>query len=353
VDYQLSKQDYQKLRQLQKNTKLSRRRYRKVTVLVMLHQGFSVETVQAALGLDDNTIRRYWQGYQDIGIETYLADHYVPYTGKLTEEQEEELAEHLDANLYVDVKPIIGYVKEQYGVKYSVSGMRDLLHRIGFTYKQTKAVPSRADEQSQQAFLEERLPELLAEVEAGQAELYYADGTHPTHNTKTGRGWIRKGEDFAIDCNSGRKRVNINGAVRATKPEHLVYDVTDSINAQSTQRLCRQLLRKHPGKTIYLVCDNARYNRCNWLQEWARDQRIEFVLLPAYSPNLNLIERLWRLLRQEAINSMYYATYREFRHGIIDFLDNAKKYKTAIRSLLTLNFRTVEQRSYRYAQNTS
>lgn len=353
MNYELSEQDYQKLRQLQRNTKLSRRRYRKVTVLVMLHQGFNVAMVQAALGLDDNTVRRYWQGYEETGIETYLADHYVPYTGKLTEEQEERLTEHLDEHLYLDVKPIIAYVKEQYGVQYSASGMRDLLHRMGFTYKQTKTVPSRADEQAQRVFLEERLPELLTEVEAGTAEVYYADATHPTHNTKPGRGWIRKGHDFAIDCNSGRKRVNINGAVRASKPEHLVYDVTDSINAQSTQRLCRQLLRKHPAKTIYLVCDNARYNRCNWLQEWARGQRIEFVFLPPYSPNLNLIERLWRLLRQEAINSMYYATYDAFQRGVIDFMDNAKKYKTAIRSLLTLNFRTVEQRSYRYAQTTS
>ena len=353
MDYQLNEQDYQKLRALQKNTKLSRRRYRKVTVLVMLHQGFSVAMVQAALGLDDNTVRRYWQGYEEIGIETYLADHYVPYTGKLTEQQEVQLAEHLDGNLYLDVKPIISFVAEQFGVRYSDSGMRDLLHRIGFTYKQTKAVPSRADEQAQQAFLEEELPRLLEAVEADHAELYYADGTHPTRNTKTGRGWIRKGHDLAINCNSGRKRVNINGAVRATKPEHVVYDVTDTINAQSTQRLCRQLLRKHPGKTIYLVCDNAGYNRCTWLQEWAKNQRIEFVFLPAYSPNLNLIERLWRLLRQEAINSMYYATYEEFRCGIIDFMNNAKKHKTAIRSLLTLNFRTVEHRSYRYAQTFS
>ena len=83
--------------------------------------------------MDDNTVRRYWEGYQDKGIDTYLADHYVPYTGKLTEEQEEGLAGHLDENLYLAVKPIIAHVKEQCGVHYSESGMRDLLHRIGFT----------------------------------------------------------------------------------------------------------------------------------------------------------------------------------------------------------------------------
>lgn len=353
MEYQLLPQDYEKLRALQKNTKLSRRRYRKVTVLVMLHQGHGIEVVQAALGLDDKTVRRYWEGYQTKGIETYLADHYVPYSGKLTEEEEQALGEHLDTTLYLDVKPIIAYVQEYFGVAYTVSGMRDLLHRIGFSYKQTKSIPSRADEVAQQAFLEDQLPLMLAEVEAGTAEVYYADGTHPTHNTKTGRGWIRKGEDFEVDCNSGRKRVNINGAVRATSPEHLVYDLSDSVNAQSTQRLCRKLLKKHPGKRIYYICDNARYNRCGWLQEWAAQQRIEFVFLPAYSPNLNLIERLWRLLRKEAINSIYYPTFEAFKQGIIEFLDNAKLHKADIRSLLTLNFRTVGKKSYYLAQTTS
>lgn len=350
--YQLSDQDYQKLRELQNKTKLSKRRYRKITVLIMLHQGHSIEVIQAALGLDDNTVRRYWNGYQDKGIDTYLADHYVPYSGKLSVEQEESLGNHLDNNLYLDVKPIIAYVEEQFGLAYSISGMRDLLHRIGFVYKQTKAVPSKADGEAQFAFLRDELPKLLDEVKAGRAEVYYGDGVHPTHNTKTGRGWIRKGEDFEIDCNSGRKRVNVNGAVRATKPEHMVYDVTDTINAQSTQRVCRQLLKNHPGKTIYYICDNAPYNKCKWLQEWAKDQRIEFVYLPAYSPNLNLIERLWRLLRKVAINSIYYEAYKDFKQGIIDFLENPKAYKSEIRSLLTLNFRTVDGRSV-HAQTTS
>lgn len=353
MDYELSDQDYQKLRELQHNVKLSRRRYRKVTVLVMLHQGHSIEVVEAALGLDDNTIRRYWEGYGDKGIETYLSDHYVPYCGKLTSDKEAALAAHLDDQLYLDVKPIICWVEESFGVRYSISGMRDLLHRLGFTYKQTKAVASRADEQAQLQFGQEVLPALLNKVKAGEAEVYFADGTHPTHNTKSGRGWIRKGTDFEIDCNSGRKRVNINGAVRAGKPEHLVYDLTETINAQSTKRLCQELLKKHRKKTIYLVCDNARYNRCKWLQEWAKDKRIEFVFLPAYSPNLNLIERLWRLLRKEAINSIYYQTYDQFRQGIIKFLDNLKDYKAEVRSLLTLNFRTVNGTSIHLAQTTS
>lgn len=348
----LTAEELSALRTIQKKERFRRRRFVKATVILMLHRGLSVEDIQLSLSIDDNTINRYLKGFLAQGLEDYLSDNYVPYIGKLTADQEVALGEHLDEYLYLDVKPVIIWVETAFGVRYSISGMRDLLHRLGFTYKQAKSVPSKADEEAQRAFLEGQLPELLAEVASGNAEVYYGDGVHPTHNTKTGRGWIRKGKEFEVDCNSGRKRVNINGAVRATKPEHLVYDVTDSINAQSTQRVCRQLLKKHPGKTIYYICDNAGYNRCKWLLEWAADQRIEFVFLPAYSPNLNLIERLWRLLRKEAINSIYYETYDMFRKGIVGFLENAKAYKEEIRALLTLNFRTVGGTSI-YAQTTS
>jgi len=282
-----------------------------------------------------------------------MEDGYVPYSGKLSEEAEQALAAHLDEHLYEDAKAICAYVDKTFGVRFTISGMRDLLHRIDFEYKQTRAVPGKADEEQQLEFLEETLPALLDEVAAGEAEVYFADGMHPTHNTKTGRGWIRKGADFEIESNSGRRRLNINGAVRATKPEHIVYDLADSVNAQSTQGLCRKLLKKHPRKTIYFICDNARYNRCSWLQQWAAGQRIEFVFLPAYSPNLNLSERLWRLVRKKVINSIYYDTFSKFRHSILHFLENFKEHKEEARRLLTLNFRTVGNTSVYLSQTTS
>lgn len=352
MNFQLSIEEFRELRKIQKKTNLHPRRYKKVTVLIMLHQKHSVSVIEAALGLDDNTIRRYVKGYEKRGLENYLKDGYIPYSGRLDEEQEKQLADHLDTFLYSTVASICAYVKAEFEEEYSISGMTDLLHRLGFTYKKTKAVPSKAEEEAQVAFLEETLPPLLEQVNNGQAVVYFADGCHPTHNTKTSRGWIRRGKDFAIDCNSGRKRVNINGAVNALKPEHLVYEITDTINAQSTQRICRQLIKKHPGKIIYYICDNAKYNRNRMLQDWAEEQRIEFIFLPAYSPNLNLIERLWHLMKVKAINSFYYEKYEEFRDGIIKFLSNTKKYKSEIRSLLTLNFRTVDGSSI-YAQTNS
>ncbi len=345
VNFKLRDEDYVILCNLQRKEKISRR-YKKVTVLIMLHQEYSVSSIESALGLDDNTIRRYAEQYSEVGLKRYLKQHHVPYEGKLSKDQELQLKEHLRNNLYTDSASIIAYVKETFDVNYSVSGMTKLLHRLGFVYKKTKCVPSQAEESAQKEFLEETLPGLLEAAACGEAEVYYADGCHPTHNTKTGRGWIKKGEDFEVDCNSGRKRVNINAAVNALKPEHLVYETTDSVNASSTLRVCKKLLKKHPKKTIYYICDNARYNRNRELTEWAKDKRIVFIYLPPYSPNLNLIERLWRLMRKEVIHSIYYDTYTKFKSSIEEFLSNIKLYKKEIRSLLSLNFRTMGGVSY-------
>ncbi len=120
----------------------------------MLHQELRLEVIQMSLTLDDNTIRRYVKGFQEKGLKRYMEDGFIPYSGKLTEEEEQALILHLDAYLYVDAKSICKYVLQTFDVEYTISGMRDLLHRLGFVYKQTKAVPSKADEEAQVTFLE-------------------------------------------------------------------------------------------------------------------------------------------------------------------------------------------------------
>ena len=102
MEFELSEAEYQELRKIQKKDRLHPRRYRKLTVLIMLHQGHSVSVIEAALGLDDNTIRRYVKGYQKRGLSNDLNDGYVPYSGKLSDDQEQELTWHLEEYLYED-----------------------------------------------------------------------------------------------------------------------------------------------------------------------------------------------------------------------------------------------------------
>ena len=145
--------------------------------------------IEAALGLDDNTIYRYEQAYRKLGLVRFLDDHYVAYAGRLCAEQEQALAAHLDEYLYPNAKSIAAYMYEHFGVQYSTEeGMTALLKRLGFVYKKSKAVAAKADEVAQCTFVQEQLPALLDEIDRGEAVVYFATDCHPTHNTKTSRG---------------------------------------------------------------------------------------------------------------------------------------------------------------------
>ena len=131
------------------------------------------------------------------------------------------------------------------------------------------------------------------------------------------------------------------------------YDVTDVIaldcecvNAESTKELYELALKKHPNaKNIYIISDNARYYHNKELQNWVEDNRIKQIFLPPYSPNLNLIERLWKFLRKKVINTGFYRNKTEFRDAIRNFFDNIHTYKKELESLLTLNFRLINSQT--------
>ncbi|AMR27688.1 hypothetical protein A0257_11655 [Hymenobacter psoromatis] len=122
------------------------------------------------------------------------------------------------------------------------------------------------------------------------------------------------GEERPLLTVSGRERGNLNAALNAYGPTQVLLDETARVNAQSTKCLYELLLAAHPDKArIYVVCDNARYYKNQELRAWLVDKPIVQVFLPPYSPNLNLIERFWKYLRQKIINTTFYRTKGEFR----------------------------------------
>lgn len=140
--------------------------------------------------------------------------------------------------------------------------------------------------------------------------MYFADAAHPTHNTRSTRVWTHTGQPRALFTVSGRERVNLNAALNAHCPTQVHLHKTNCVNAQTTEALYEKSLAAHPGEQpIYVICDNARYYRNRELA----DKWLVQVFLPPYSPNLKLIERLWKFLRQKIINPCFYRTKGQFR----------------------------------------
>jgi transposase len=324
------------LRQMQRREK-DRRRLIKITVILMLDGGISIEDITYTFGIDESTVYRYTENYRSAGsIDEYLTSAYTPYHGKLTAEHCAVLVTELRTRLYRSATEVAAYLTEQFGVIYTPTGIVPLLKRLGFVYKKTRSTSSKSDAEQQEAFLEQ-FDALVERAEAADS-FYYADAVHPQHNTRPSYGWIASGEEFTVETNTGRDRVNINGVLNAFEVSDVLVRSDARINAQSTIALYEQLQKHKPRGRIYVICDNAGYYRSRMVQQWLKGSRIVQVFLPSYSPNLNLIERLWKFLRKKVIDTHHYPTKELFREAIMNFFGNLRKYRAELERLLTLNF---------------
>jgi len=144
-----------------------------------------------------------------------------------------------------------------------------------------------------------------------------------------------------VRTSSGRKRHNVLGAFNGITKKLLTVVNDSYINSGSVCEMLRLLRRTHLGEAITIVLDNAAYQRCKLVQNLAEELGITLLFLPSYSPNLNLIERLWKFVKKQSLNNCYYETFDDFKAGINACLKGIdKKYKSQIASLMTLRFQT-------------
>lgn len=313
----------------------------RIKAVLSLNAGHDYSQVASILLLDEVTLRRYVKSFKEKGLAGLLEFHYTGGQAKLTKATELELKNHLidSPHIYLTAKEVASFVKHHYKVSYSIIGITKLLHRLGFVYKKPKLVPAKADRKAQQQFLDEYFK--LKKQLKNEDQIYFLDATHPTHNTRPSMGWILKGTEKLIKSNTGRDRLNLNGALNA-KTHEIVIREDESINSVSTINLLDQIQDKHPLGRIYLIWDNARYYYSREVQHYLRRHpRLIPKFLPPYSPNLNLIERLWRLFHQKTLYNHYYQTFPEFKQSVLGFFDNLHKYKKEMRTLLTDSFQLV------------
>ena len=147
-----------------------------------------------------------------------------------------------------------------------------------------------------------------------------------------------------IRAPAGRQRFNVLGALNAVTHQLVTVTNDSYINAQSVCDLLRKIAAAHEGIPITLILDNARYQKCKIVWALAESLKIELLYLPSYSPNLNLIERLWKFVKKQVLYSKYYADFTSFSGAITDCLTKTHtQHKTALDSLLTLRFQTLQE----------
>ena len=323
-----------------RHRKADRKTADKIKTILMLDQGYSYEEIARVLLTDDSTIRRWHNVYQSDGLEAMFKSFYIGSEGKLTLEQKQALSLHLEDNVYMTAKEVGKYVEKSYGVLFTSKGMTNLLHRLGVTYRKPKHVPGKANALAQEEFLERY--QALKETKGPDDRTYFVDGVHPLHNSQPAYGWLKKGFNYTIESNTGRSRININGAYNL-EDHKVIIEESPCINAQSTVALFNKILKEQPLGIIYLILDNAKYYRSHIVQDFVCDHpRIQLMFLPPYSPNLNVIERLWKFFKKKTTYNTYYEQFCHFRRSCLDFFENIEIYHEELCTLMTDNFQTIQ-----------
>ena len=307
----------------------------RIKAIILLDLGYERSEIEKILLIDRDTINKQVNKYKSGGVEKLIRDNYKPNVCRLSDEQLAELRASLNESLFITAQEVCVHVKKKYGISYRAESMVKLLHRIGFVYKKTKGEPAKADVEQQVEFVKKY--KKIRKSLGKQEKIYFLDAMHPVHNSTPDYAWIEKGEERSIKTVSGRNRLNINGLYSPCDHETIIRSA-NSINAQSTLALLKEVSRKHPKLTrIYIIHDNARCNHARWLKE-RLPKKYTMVALPPYSPNLNLIERLWKMFRKDVMSNRYHASFLDFTKATKTYFRKMFTQKSRLKSLMAENF---------------
>ncbi len=289
----------------------------RIKAVLLRSQRWTIVKIAQALRIHESTITHH--------LKDFLSSQKLePENGGsqsfLSTAQTEQLIEHLTEVTYFHAHQIGTYIEETFGIRYSILGLNKWLHKNGFSYKQPKGVPQKFDAQKQDAFITEY--EALKAVLTDDDVLLFMDAVHPTQATKVTCVWIRTGVDKTIETTGSITRLNIIGAIELG---HLADTITaqyKTINGDSIIDFFDKIKHTYTNrKAIHLMLDGAGYHRSQGVRDKAEELNIKPHYLPSYSPNVNPIERLWKVMNEHARNNRYFSSATEFRRHINEFFD--------------------------------
>ena len=350
MEKRLKQENIEELRTIHKTLK-TKYDADKIKCLVLWGEGWKWEDIEHALLISEHYIKDVVYTYNNHGIKGVLKHNWKSNNKKMTEEQDKELSGYLDENTMRTAAEVCDYVLKTYGIEYKEEWMVKKLHKLGFSYKKPKRCPAKPPTEEEQKKKIEEMQEIMNNLKENE-DFFYIDGSGFQHNTKIDYGWIKKGKKKLIKTNTGRKRLNVNGAYNPLTNETICIETEENVSQQANIELVDKVIEKCPNKTvIHFYLDNAKYNFGKDYKEYINkienEKGVKIILhnLLSYSPNLNLIERLWKYAKKKLLSNIYYEKYADFKKTIIDFFEEKvrnSEIKRELKQFIGLNFEIIK-----------
>ena len=316
----------------------------RMKVVLLADQGESLAQIAKFLLIDEQTARRHLQDYFD---SDKLGGSSGGSEGKLTQEQATRLRAILAACDVPTAKTAVQKVKGLFGIQFSLSGMTDWLKRNRFSFKKSEPAPAKADPLAQAAFIDQyrNLKDDLPEGEV----ILFLDAAHPTMATKLGYGWSIKGERKIVATTAGKTWVNVIGTLNAQTLK-LVTTFPATVNSETLAEHFIRLRRSYPRtrfSTLHIILDQGSYCVSKATQIEADRLGIKLRHLPPYSPNLNLIERAWKVMNEQVRDNVYFPDEKVFASTIKDFfLTRWSKLAKSLTTRFADNFQIIQKPAF-------
>ena len=314
---------------------------RRMHFVYLKHKAYSTAMIADILNVSRKTIWQWNNIYQEGGLEALTTLHYKGQPSQLNQYGEQLVFEFMK-NPVATLKEAQNKIELLLNIQRSLSQISAFLQRFKLKRRKVGQIPEKADIDKQNKFKKNKLERLIKLAKGQRIKLFFVDASHFVHQPF--QGYLYGIKRFFIRAAAGRKRFNVLGALDAVSKSVTTICNESYINAKTVCQLLELLADQYVGERIYLILDNARYQKCQLVFETAQKLNIQLVYLPAYSPNLNLIERLWRFTKKKVLYNKFYSSFDEFKNAIATCLNRVKNsdYKSELNSLLTLKFQTFD-----------
>lgn len=305
---------------LQQMVKLNQAKVvRRISALLEhLQQHLKIEEVAHKWGVSVAAIYHWVKQFMLTGLASLHYHYHGGRPPKLSLAQQKTLTQLLDAGPEAsgfsegcwNSALVQELIKLKFGVGYAVQYVSALLHKLGYSFQKAERVSDYLDPQRREEWRTETWPSLLAEASRVKGLILFGDEASFAQWGSLGYTWARTGQTPQIKTSGKRKGYKVFGAVEYFSGRVFYQGIEGKFNSESYQAFLEEVLKK-TTEPIFLVQDGARYHTSRDMQAFfeQHQERLKVYQLPAYSPDYNPIEYLWRKTKRKGTHNKYFAEF--------------------------------------------